>query len=321
MPSAPSSINNPPADSRPVRVLFQALERDRLAQSLILSGERTEEAEQCAQRLAETILAPADGGPSLPLHNHPDFLTLRPAGKMRQISADSMRGLVRLLNHSPKMGNRKIAVVYDADRMNAASANIFLKTLEEPSDGTTIVLLTARPHFLLPTIRSRCLHFRLGSGGEAQAPDPALDAWLEDYRAWLDGFVLAEGEKLPVAGQIMRLYGLVARFQPLVKQVTSDAWKREKESPARQGLSEEEEIAMEEGLRVGIRDWVFASIEKTTRNFARRRIAEGDSGWAAPLAASVGRLEEVNRLLRLNVREQLVLEGFLLASLRIWGRR
>jgi DNA polymerase-3 subunit delta' len=40
--------------------------------------------------------------------------------------------------------------------LNAASANAFLKTLEEPPGDSLIILITAMPQSLLPTIRSRC---------------------------------------------------------------------------------------------------------------------------------------------------------------------
>ena len=41
-----------------------------------------------------------------------------------------MRRLIRDLNQSSNQGGYKVAVVYEADRMNPASANAFLKTLE-----------------------------------------------------------------------------------------------------------------------------------------------------------------------------------------------
>ena len=44
--------------------------------------------------------------------------------------------------------------------MNAASANAFLKTLEEPPGDALIILITAMPQSLLPTIRSRCQEIR-----------------------------------------------------------------------------------------------------------------------------------------------------------------
>ena len=58
----------------------------------------------------------------------------------------------------------RLLVIYEADRMNLSAANIFLKTLEEPTASTTILLLTTRPYSLLPTIRSRCQRVRFAGG-------------------------------------------------------------------------------------------------------------------------------------------------------------
>ena len=111
--------------------------------------------------LADRLLSRGSAGPSpYPPDRHPDCLQVRPAGKSRSITVDAVRDLVGRVNVSPSVSRCKVAVLHDADRMNAAAANIFLKTLEEPPADTTLLLLTGRPHALLPTIRSRVLHFR-----------------------------------------------------------------------------------------------------------------------------------------------------------------
>jgi DNA polymerase III subunit delta' len=52
-------------------------------------------------------------------------------------------------------------VIIDADRMRTEAANAFLKTLEEPPDGSILFLLTASPERLLSTILSRCVNIPL----------------------------------------------------------------------------------------------------------------------------------------------------------------
>ena len=46
---------------------------------------------------------------------------------------------------SPAIARRKVGIIYEADRMNEATSNAFLKTLEEPPGLTTLLLLTTRP--------------------------------------------------------------------------------------------------------------------------------------------------------------------------------
>ncbi|MCK5235846.1 MAG: hypothetical protein KAR06_02580, partial [Deltaproteobacteria bacterium] len=67
-----------------------------------------------------------------------------------------IRELQKLLSFKVEHGV-KVAIVDEADKMNLSSANAFLKTLEEPPGETVIILVSARPSVLLPTIISRCM--------------------------------------------------------------------------------------------------------------------------------------------------------------------
>ncbi len=73
----------------------------------------------------------------------------------------SVRSLIRFLRLRAFQGRYKVAVVTDAQRLNTAAANAFLKTLEEPPPDTVILLLSTGAETMLPTIVSRCrkLHF------------------------------------------------------------------------------------------------------------------------------------------------------------------
>jgi DNA polymerase-3 subunit delta' len=59
-------------------------------------------------------------------------------------------------------GRRRVIVIDPADALNVQAQNALLKTLEEPPDDTTLVLVSATPDELLPTIRSRCLRVPFG---------------------------------------------------------------------------------------------------------------------------------------------------------------
>ncbi len=53
-------------------------------------------------------------------------------------------------------GRRRFVLLDPADAMNPQAQNALLKTLEEPPEDTTLVLVASSPDALLPTIRSRC---------------------------------------------------------------------------------------------------------------------------------------------------------------------
>lgn len=66
----------------------------------------------------------------------------------------------RVMRFKPVEGRYKIMVITDADALNPAASNAFLKLLEEPPDRSIFLLTTSRPDRLLPTILSRCRHVR-----------------------------------------------------------------------------------------------------------------------------------------------------------------
>lgn len=85
---------------------------------------------------------------------HPDLHILEPDGAF--IKIDQIRQLQRELSLRPYEAPFKSCIIEAADRFNPAAGNALLKTLEEPPGNALIILLTANPDSVLPTIRSRC---------------------------------------------------------------------------------------------------------------------------------------------------------------------
>lgn len=303
-----------------ISVIEQAIARQRLSHSVLLHGDDHDTLVAIANGIADRLLNAPPARASFPPDQHPDCFALRPAGKMRQISADSTRELINKIQVSPAVAPRKVAILHEVDRMHVTAANVFLKTLEEPPANTTLLLLTTRPYALLPTIRSRVLHFRFPSASSTIAAD-GWAPWLEDYRAWLGR--LSEGvgaDKRAVADHIFTLYGLVARFSAVLEAATGEVWKQQKEKLP-PDLDDDEQVAIETGIANGLRARLFAEIEQATRAFALPRLTAGDDSVRRSLAGAIDRLEHDVGLLRLNLNEAAALEDFLLASLRFWTKR
>ena len=104
----------------------------------------------------------------LPVEN-----TSRSAKPKSVIGVNQIRALIAaLLNHA-HFGHGKVAIIGPAERMNTNSANALLKLLEEPADGTLLILVSSMPTRLLATIRSRCMRV------EFAPPDlPVAVDWL-----------------------------------------------------------------------------------------------------------------------------------------------
>ena len=65
------------------------------------------------------------------------------------------------LKEKPAAGDHNIAIISGGDTMTARAQTRFLKTLEEPPEGTVIMILSENSEELLPTINSRCVNIRL----------------------------------------------------------------------------------------------------------------------------------------------------------------
>src|SRR5947209_7204151 len=74
----------------------------------------------------------------------------------RNILVDAVGGSERECNCRPAEGEARVFLVEDAESLNDAASNALLKTLEEATPTTHLILITSRPAALLPTIRSRC---------------------------------------------------------------------------------------------------------------------------------------------------------------------
>lgn len=80
----------------------------------------------------------------------------------RTLRVGSIRALEAEANFRPYEAAARVFIIDEAHRMNAASSNALLKTLEEPPATSHIFLITSKPNALLPTIRSRVQTLRFG---------------------------------------------------------------------------------------------------------------------------------------------------------------
>lgn len=105
--------------------------------------------------------------------SHPDFFWVRPEEGKQQISIEQLRAATERLTKTSYRHGYKAAIVEPAHQMTPGAANSLLKTLEEPSKESLIILVSSQPSSLLPTVRSRCQ--RLSVAGPT--PQDAL-AWV-----------------------------------------------------------------------------------------------------------------------------------------------
>ncbi len=91
-----------------------------------------------------------------PSDHHPDLHWVFPENDRRTLSVDQVREVTGALALTSLEGPAKVVVLEPADAMTTAAANALLKTLEEPTARTYLLLVTHQPGRLPATIRSRC---------------------------------------------------------------------------------------------------------------------------------------------------------------------
>jgi DNA polymerase-3 subunit delta' len=112
---------------------------------------------------------------------HPDLFTverqLNDKGKLQTIiNVETVRAVKHFVHLTASEGGWRAIIVDGAEDMNASAANALLKVLEEPPPKTILLLVTAAPGSLRPTILSRCQQLPLAALSETE-----VDRLLERY--------------------------------------------------------------------------------------------------------------------------------------------
>lgn len=123
-----------------------------------------------------------------------------PNGQPR-IYVHDAEALRRKLSLSARASDTSVALVWLPERMEEAAANKLLKLIEEPAEGTLLLLVSNAPGEILPTVYSRCQHIELRRLSDAEvasviagSPDSMAIAHIAE------GNVIAAREAASAAG-------------------------------------------------------------------------------------------------------------------------
>jgi DNA polymerase III subunit delta' len=308
-----------------------ALEGGRLTHALLLHGPEGLGKQQCANTLAAGLHCAAPGPVLLPCGRcpecllsragtHPDLHWLRRPEDRKSIGVDAVREVCQSLGMTSLRGGRRIAVVVQAELMTTGAQNAFLKTLEEPAAGTLLMLVTARPSAVLPTLRSRCQRVAI-----ARPSRPGAAVWLAGQLGERppDGLLeLAGGAPLRALELAPHYAGLEAQMNELLGDLLAGRIEATRAAAAMQG----------EGLGTRL-DW----IERWLQGALHRRLVDDATRVEVPAAAQlqraaaavnmhaalriVERLRESRRLLQGSAAAPLVTEALLVELAAVFRRR
>lgn len=205
--------------------LLERLRAGRLPHAILLAGPAGLGKVQFAAYLVGTLLCQTGAAAGRPCgqcrscllfaaHNHPDLRLVRPLEEGKKIVVDQIREISHYLAQTAQFGGYKAVIIAPAELMNINAANSLLKTLEEPSGNTVLILVSAQPGRLPATILSRCqqLAFTPPNAEEGRhwladrtGGDTDLDLLLTLAEgAPLRALEMAESNVLPRRREVMR---------------------------------------------------------------------------------------------------------------------
>ncbi|HTX25303.1 MAG TPA: hypothetical protein VMD03_11670 [Steroidobacteraceae bacterium] len=189
---------NAPWLDEPLRVVGTLYAADRMPHAMLIQAAPGTGGDWLATWIAQLVLcrtparAPAGAGPQhgpdrpcgrcpscrhVADGQHPDLARVRPLEDSQQIRIEQVRELCADLALTSHQGGYKVALIEPTDALNRFAANALLKTLEEPSPRTLLVLVAAQPSRLPATLRSRCQRVAVPAPTRAQSLE-----WLERTR-------------------------------------------------------------------------------------------------------------------------------------------
>ena len=160
-----------------ITLLRQSVRRGRVPQSLLLAGPEGVGKRAIALALAQAINCrnPAEGDACGVCSNCTRIargqfsdVTVIDKGDEASIKIRQIRErIIATVGYRPFEGARRVYIIDPADELTIEAQDALLKTLEEPPPAAMLILITAYPDTLLPTIQSRCRRLRCGLLSEA----------------------------------------------------------------------------------------------------------------------------------------------------------
>ncbi len=143
----------------------KAISSDHLSHAYIFTGQKGTGKSLFAKEFTKALFCKSNNGDScdtchnctrIDNNNNPDIHWIALGKKDKFIKIENIRDMQHYVNLSPVESEYKVFIIKEADRMNEESSNCLLKTLEEPTLNTIIILIANSLASIKETIKSRC---------------------------------------------------------------------------------------------------------------------------------------------------------------------
>ena len=294
-----------------IKYLKDSVAGDNLSHAYLFCGPSNVGKTKAAQGFAKLILcegenpAKCTGCPSCKLFdagNHPDFHFL----DKDAVLVEDVRELTSDLELRPYRGKAKVALIPHAEKLTTQALNSFLKTLEEPTTQTVIILTTENKKNLLETIvsRARLVHFSLASDKQIYE---LLNGELGVKRSEAEQIVALAGGRVGYAVTLSADEELTAG----ILDSANEFMRAYKSADIYEKMTFADKMSKDKDL-LGSK---LQSLEMSVRGELLKAVTGNSKGMSPDeLLTLLGRLVKSEEAIRKNANIKLVIEGLLLGS-------
>ena len=94
-------------------------------------------------------------------NSHPNFYLIDLLDEKKNIDVDQVRRMIAYTNKSSFNDSPRFILIDNIEYLNKNSNNALLKIIEEPNDGIFFILINNNEKNILPTLKSRCIIFKI----------------------------------------------------------------------------------------------------------------------------------------------------------------
>lgn len=229
-PETPGTVEHPPWLEAAWQAIAERQRQGRLPHGLMLHGPEGVGLEALTESIASALICEANqpGQPAcgqcpscqmMAAGTSSDRVRIECAADKREIPVDAIRKLIETMSLGRQRAAIRVVTLYPAERLNIASSNALLKTLEEPAADNLLLLVSHDPGRLMPTLRSRLQAIAVEVPGHADSM-----AWLArahaDYSRQRLALALVAARGAPLAAATLLNDGGVDHFAEMLGELS-----------------------------------------------------------------------------------------------------
>ncbi len=141
-------------------------ENNNLPNKILLSGKKGIGKSLLTEKLLYKIFNSNNDYELIKNKSHPNVFNIKKNNDKKSIEIDQIREIIKFTNQSSFNNKSRFIILDDVEFLNIKASNALLKNLEEPNENVFFILIYNSEKFLIDTIKSRCIEFKLSISNE-----------------------------------------------------------------------------------------------------------------------------------------------------------